>query len=387
MIRLGLLADYPEEGWPSMDLTAAMTREYLTRNHSNEVNVTPLVPRYRNRVSTWPGLTNKNIARNLDRLINRNWDYPQRLKTEVTQKNYDLFHVTDHSYSHLAHALPSGKVVITCHDLDTFRCLLDPNAEPRPRWFRAMTTNILDGFRKADGVACDSDATREAILEHDLLPAHKLVTIPLGVAPEFNEHPHAQSDANATQLLGEIGPVDLLHVGSTIPRKRIDVLLDLFAEVRRHRPDARLIKVGSHLNVEQSHQAETLGLTGAIVQLPFLDRSTVAAIYRRSALVLQPSEAEGFGLPVIEAMACGAVVIASDIKVLREVGGQAVVFCPVGDSRAWATNVLDLINERNENANAWHERRAANLLHSRQYLWSHHARELLALYQHTLQQS
>ena len=61
----------------------------------------------------------------------------------------------------------------------------------------------------------------------------------------------------------------------------------------------------------------------AIVVLPFVDRATLAAVYRRAALALLPSEREGFGLPLVEALACGTPVVASDIPVLREVGGDA----------------------------------------------------------------
>ena len=62
------------------------------------------------------------------------------------------------------------RTVVTCHDLDTFRCLLEPSREPRPRWFRAMARRILTGFQKAAVVVCDSEATRQAVLAHDLGP-------------------------------------------------------------------------------------------------------------------------------------------------------------------------------------------------------------------------
>ncbi len=65
---------------------------------------------------------------------------------------------------------------MTCHDLDTFRCVLEPAREPRPAWFRAMTRRILDGFRQAAAVACDSEATRDAILAHGLLPPERLTS-------------------------------------------------------------------------------------------------------------------------------------------------------------------------------------------------------------------
>ena len=72
-----------------------------------------------------------------------------------------------------------------------------------------------------------------------------------------------------------------------------------------------------------------------MIQVRGIQPAQLAELYRRAAVILQPSEAEGFGLPVIEALACGAIVVASDIPVLREVGGDAVIYCPVGDVGAW----------------------------------------------------
>ena len=141
-------------------------------------------------------------------------------------------------------------------------------------------------------------------------------------------------------------PPDLLHVGSTIPRKRIDLLLEIFAAMRRAYPGARLIKAGGGLRPEQTRQAEALGVADAIVTLPFFvpsERGILAAVYRRAALVLQPSDAEGFGLPVAEALACGATVLASDLPALREVGGDAAAYCPVGDIDAWTTAAAALL--------------------------------------------
>lgn len=380
-IRLGLLADYPEEGWPSMDLTAAMIYDHLILNHTNDVDVRCLVPRFRHRVTRFPGLANQGVARNLDRMFNRFWDYPQALKSEYKCKSIDLFHLTDHSYSQLVHALPKGRAVITCHDLDTFRCLLDPQSEPRSRWFRIMVKRILDGFRQAAAVVCVSEATRQAILAHNLLPSSKVTTIPNGIAPEFTHHADPIADAEATRLLGPVGPIEILHVGSTIPRKRIDVLLEIVAAIRVQRPEIRLIKVGGPLNNEQSQIADSLGLRESLTQLPFLTRATLAAVYRRSALVLQPSDSEGFGLPVAEAMACGTVVVASDIEVLREVGGSAATYCPAAQPHVWAGTILGLLNERSQQPEAWQQRQLRGLEQSRRFSWSRHASQLVSLYQ------
>ncbi len=129
-------------------------------------------------------------------------------------------------------------------------------------------------------------------------------------------------------MLGPIGAntLEILHVGSTIPRKRIDVLLRVFAAIREANPSARLVRVGGPFTNDQVDLARDLNVEDAAVVLPFVTSKVLAAVYRRAALVLVTSEREGFGLPLIEAMACGAPVLASDLAVLREVGGAASQF-------------------------------------------------------------
>jgi glycosyltransferase involved in cell wall biosynthesis len=91
--------------------------------------------------------------------------------------------------------------------------------------------------------------------------------------------------------------------------------------------------------------------------------------------VLLTSEAEGFGLPVIEALACGAIVAVSDIPVLREVGGAAVVYCPVADVSAWVKTVEQLL----ENPTSAPEY-SLRLAQAQKYSWSAHAQTIANAY-------
>src|SRR5262249_41384900 len=161
---------------------------------------------------------------------------------------FDLFHIIDHSYSHLAHLLPAGRVVVTCHDLQTFRCLLNPAREPRSWAFRLMTERILNGLQKADRISCDSEATRAELLPHQLVEPEQAVVIPNGVAPVYSSRPELCGDRAAAQLLGPAGAsIELLNVGSTVPRKRIDILLCAFGAALKLRPNLRLVRVGGCL--------------------------------------------------------------------------------------------------------------------------------------------
>jgi len=389
-LRVAVIRDYPEEGWASMDLTGEMVLTHLGREYAGEVEAADVCPPFRRRLTRWPVTRRLRPSRNADRLLNRFGDYPRALRRIVRAGGFDLFHLVDHSYSQLVHVLPPDRAVVTCHDLDTFRCLLEPEREPRPRWFRAMARRTLTGFQKAAAVVCNSETTRQAILAHDLVSESRLHLAWVGVAPEFSADPDSAADAEAARWLGPpepAAPPDLLHVGSTIPRKRIDLLLDIFAAMRRACPGTRLVKAGGALRPEQQRQAEALGVADAIVTLPYFapgERGVLAAVYRRAALVLQPSEAEGFGLPVAEALACGAPVLASDLPALREVGGDAVVYCPVGDIPSWTEAAVALLDAHVRRSDAWHTRRAAGLARASLFQWPRHARQLAGIYRAVL---
>ena len=380
--RVAVLCDLREENWHSMNLVADMLLEQ-TAARARGVETVRVCPPMRRRFSR-AGANGWRF--NADRLANRFWDYPRHLR--ALRAGFDLFHVVDHSYAQLVHHLPPERTVVTCHDLDAFRCLLEPAAEPRPALFRAMTRRVLDGFRRAARVACDSHATRDELLAHRLLPAERLTVIPNGVHPAFTSEPSPRADAEAARLLGpaEEGAPELLHVGSTIARKRVDVLLRVFAAVRESFPRARLVRVGGAFTPAQAALADELKLRDAVIVLPHLDADVLAAVYRRAALVLQPSEREGFGLPVVEALACATPVVASDLKVLREVGGDgAVCYRPVGDVPAWADAATRLLRERAHAPDAFAARRAAATARAATFTWADYAARTVALYREVLE--
>ena len=372
-----------------MDLVGEMLLRHLSDHQAEAVTVTRVCPPMKFRARRLPVLGHRGAVHNVDRLINRFWDYPREAARLGRSGRFDLFHLVDHSYSQLVHALPPGRTIVTCHDLDTFRCLLEPASEPRPRWFRMMARRILSGLQQAAALTCVSEATRSALLAHGLIPETRLHVIPNAVPPECSPAPNPEGDAQAAQWLGPLAEApldrfDLLHVGTNIARKRIDVLLKVVAAIRRSKPQARLIKVGGAFSPEQTRLAHDLGLSGSVVHLPFCDRVTLAAVYRRAALVLQPSDAEGFGLPVAEALACGSAVLASDIPVLREVGGEPTLYAPVGDIDAWTETALTHLDAFLANAPAWQARRASGLLWANRYRWTTHVAQLVDLYRSIL---
>jgi glycosyltransferase involved in cell wall biosynthesis len=397
-VRAAVVCDFAEEGWPSMELVADMLLSHLRSDHLDTVDATRIQPAMRMRFAkpathTTNGNSNSaalsangnvqpGVLFNIDRVLNRFLDYPRHLRPLTTQ--FDLFHLIDHSYGQVIHELPPERTVVTCHDLDTFQCLLNPEAEPRSIAFKKMMSRTLSGFRKAARVICVSEATRNELLKYGLTDRDRTVVIANGVHEACSPDPDPDADAELDRLLGSTDAIDILHVGSTIRRKRIDILLRVFARLKQQFPKARLLRVGGKLTAEQSALMHELGVAESVVQLPQLDRRILVAAYRRAALVLLPSEREGFGLPIVEAMACGTPVVASDLPPLREVGGDAVTYCRTADVESWVETIAALLREKKEQTDAWAQRRSDGIEQAANFTWSECATKTIEVYRSVL---
>jgi glycosyltransferase involved in cell wall biosynthesis len=365
-----------------MDLVGDMLFESLAGEHSETITVEQVVPTWSRRLSRLPLVGNTKRAHNVDRVINRFSTFPRWLRAQ--RDRFDLFHIVDHSYAQLVHELPPERTIVTCHDLDAFRCLIEPAKASRPAWFRAMTQNTLKGFQQAAQVICVSEATRTELRRLGWLRDDRLSVIHSGVHPALTSNPSQESDIAFHRLLGDSPhPIYLLHVGSAVPRKRIDILLRIFARIVDEFPAVRLVKAGGMLDDSQQDLALRLGVLDRLIMAPDLDRSVLAALYRNAAVLLQTSDAEGFGLPVLEALACGSAVVSSDLPALREAGGTAAVYCPVGDIDTWCTSVATILRER-VGSEAWERRRDAGRLHAATFSWVNTARQTIEVYRRVL---
>jgi glycosyltransferase involved in cell wall biosynthesis len=376
MLRLGLVCDFADEGWPSMDLVGEMLRDHLQRDHHGAFRTDQFRPVFRRRATALGALKSSQVAWNGDRLWNRAVEYPLWLRKRM--RDYDLFHIVDHSYAHLALSLPAERTVVTCHDVDAFRSLTHPEAGPRPLWYRAMTKRILKGLRSAQRVVFVSEAMRGEADRLGLIPASRSSVVHNGVwEAKFD----ADAEREADGLLGASSAgLLILSVASTIPRKRIDTLLRVFAGIVKENPGARLVRVGGSLTGPQMDMAQELGVGASIIHLPFLSRALLGAVYRRATLLLQPSDAEGFGLPVVEAMAHGCPVIATDLPALREVGGEAAIYAPAGDVAAWITAANALLVRRSEPA-FWNDLCGRSMENAKRFSWRESADRMASVYQ------
>ncbi|NJM76698.1 MAG: glycosyltransferase family 4 protein [Acaryochloridaceae cyanobacterium RU_4_10] len=371
MNRLALISNFREEASPSMLVCGDRLYDSLVAEHP-DLETARIQPSYTSRLQRLPWGSNLGFARGTDKMLNRYWDYPQHLKPQVSQ--FDLFHICDQSYASLIHQLPPNRSGVFCHDLDVFRSVLQPKLYPRSIRYNTMQRYALNGLRNAAVVFYTTQAVREEILQYRLLPPEKLVQVPLGIAPEF--FASDRSSEMTTPLQQHVGNRPfLLNVSGNLKRKRLDVLLDTYARLRSRHPELLLVRVGPPWEANLQTQIDRLGIGDGILLFGGLAQSDLVALYQQAAVVLMTSESEGFGMPLIEALACGSIIAVSDIPVLREVGGNAAVYCPVGNPDAWAQTISELLTDPQSAPD-----RALRLQHVKQYTWSAHAGTIAQAY-------
>ena len=363
-MKLAVVCDLLEEGWPSMDLVADELIAHGGRADVELTRMRPIVPRL---VSGFldPSAQAAGLARRWGRRVGigglRYGYYPYYARQ---RRGFDWAHVADHSYAHLVPMLPSGRAGVFCHDIDAFRALFQPARRP---WSRLLASLTLAGMRRARVVFHSTNEVREEILEHGLVPAERLVAAPYGVAAEFQPDPRTE-DAEVVPR----GPF-LLHVGRLVPRKNPERLLQIVAAVRDQRRELEFVQIGGTFTAEQQAWLRDHGLENATHQFRNLTRATLAAYYRRASVVLLPSLSEGFGLPLVEGLACGAPVAASDIAVFREIGTEALGYVDPRNVDAWVTAVRSLLEGGGPS-------RAERLAIARRYSWSNHAETIVSAY-------
>ena len=231
-------------------------------------------------------------------------------------------------------------LIVTAHDAAT---LVHPETYPRRgRWFHSRGFEAV--ARRADLVIAPTRAAAEEILARTRIGRDRLRVVPHGVAQR------QVSDGIVAATRATLGLGDqpyVLWVGTLEPRKNLPLLLEAFGAVVRAGLPERLVIVGppgwKRGPRTVAAAAETLGdrvqFTGP------LRADRLVALYRGASIFAFPSIHEGFGLPVLEAMAQEVAVVCSDIPVLREVGGVAARYVPPTDAGAWGETLVALLQD------------------------------------------
>ncbi len=271
--------------------------------------------------------------------------------------------------------------LVTVHDIVPHLVRRDKEQDTfRHRFDRYFDRQAMEALKRADALISVSAYTKKTLVEGLGCQADKIAVIPEGVDHRlFRPLPVPQDFLNRYGLDGQLSYV--LYVGSDNPRKNLPHLLQAFARVRQALPEARLIKAGTsespaHASLHQQ-MVEQLGLEGAVHWLGQVPEEDLPLFYNLARVFAFPSLYEGFGLPPLEAMACGTPVICSNAASLPEVVGEAaLLFDPLNvDSIAEA--MVKVLSEP-ALAEDLHRR---GLERAQAFTWERAARQTLAVYQ------
>lgn len=288
------------------------------------------------------------------RVVQRSWSLFGRPRAEQFVHGAEVVHSLD-----LVPPPSALPVVATVHDL----VALDyPQLHPRRAVHQQRTR--LHALNDVGVIMASSRSTADALMRHGV-DAHKIVVVPLGVRPDM-----ASSAPPSNR-----GRPFLLAVGEVVPRKGLDVLVRAFAEL----DDVDLVVAGpaGAATAEVAALIASLGVTNRVHLLGLVDDDALGALYRDALALCFPSRAEGFGLPVLEAMVAGCPVVATDLPVLREIIGGDGILVPPGDAIALSRALRDLLTNdgmRAELARAGPRRAAA-------YSWANTAAATVDAYE------
>ena len=265
--------------------------------------------------------------------------------------------------------------VVTVHDLFPFQ-FPEIHSGPLPRAVNQML--MRNAVRRAKRIITPSAATALAVKQNFPASADRVLSIPEAADDRFQANRNPEGEA-AWQMRLRIRPPYVFYLGQWKPYKNLPMLVEAFTLVHATHPNAQLVIAGDDPRHPEVRQLAAALPEGSVVLPGRLPESAVPDLYRGAAVVVLPSKAEGFGLPVIEAMACGVPVICSDLPVLHELAEGVATFCDPNDPAAFARAIAQILD-----APSTTRARQLGIERAQQFSWERSARQTVQAYESAL---
>lgn len=284
-----------------------------------------------------------------------------------------------HFFNYIVPPFVHGKTVVTVHDM-VYRAF--------PETVRGRTKHMLDlglvkSMRRADRIVTDSEFSKREIIKYYPEFAEKIRVVPCGVdTQKFHPEQDARKIAEVREKYG-LSENYFLYLGTLEPRKNLERLIDAYAKfANAHETPAQLVLAGGKgwLYDGIFAKVQSLGLEDRVIFTQYIDSADLCALMSGALAFTFPSIYEGFGMPPLEAMACGTPVLVSDAASLPEVTGESAVIVKPDSVDSIADGLHQLFTDADLRARL----SAEGLERAKMFSWERSARMLYEVYSELL---
>ena len=286
--------------------------------------------------------------------------------SRVVRGKSDVIHFPNQNFARYAFIF-KNPFIITVHDLVRFSFSF---AEEKII-MRILLKLDIRGIKRASHIIAVSQNTRDDLIKYLKIPDDKISVI-------YNGIDHSVFKPYKVKLLDK--PY-ILYVGSERPRKNLGQLFEAFAKLKDEFPELQLVKIGiagrsPKYRRDTMKKLASLGITGRVTFIGYASESDLAHYYSSALLLAYPSLYEGFGLPPLEAMACGCPVITSNTSSLPEVVGEAGIMVDPHDTDSLAQAMRQVLTDSELRDNMIRK----GLEQSKRFSWEKAAEQTLEVY-------
>lgn len=331
--------------------------QHLASSHGDEVNVISPRPFIRSLTALQNSNSRLRLTQEKPNLFTKRW-WSVGLPQYLRRSGLDLFHGTNFEVP-LQGSCPT---VLTIHDLSL---LLHPQTHERRRVWRARARLPLM-VRRANMIITVSDSVKSEVQRHLKVPADRIVTVHSAARKLFCPMEATGAEEILNRL--KVNQDFVLFAGTIEPRKNLVLLVRAFEQLSQSLPGLQLVLAGRKgwLVKELDEHLKRSAVARNVLVTGYLNDEELCALYSYCKLFVYPSLYEGFGLPPLEAMACGAPVIASRIPSISEILGPAARLVSPYSTK----ELVEAMTELLDNTQLRDELSAAGRKRARQFSWS-----------------
>jgi len=306
------------------------------------------------------------IARTTFKNIDR---YQYKIKVKNSIKNQNIQHITSQENAYLLNSIKTNRSVVTCYDLIPW--VFEKNHS-------RLWKNNLSGLKKAAQIMTISEFSKSEIIKYLDYPEEQIHIVNAAV-----DHDLYNNKRNKDILIQhnlQTNQKYILYVGSETPRQNLNILLRSLVKLKKKLPNIKLLKIGDPQSYGARQQLlntiRKMGLQKEVIFLGYVPEEELPKWYNASDLLVYPCLYAGFGLPPLEAMACGTPVITSNTSSLPEVVDNAGIIVDPTDDEALALNMYKILT----NNDLTKELVKKGLKRSKIFTWDNAAKKTLEVY-------